>query len=68
MLLLFVLPRATRVLERPDRTRLLAATLARFSPIAFASVIAILATGLVQSWFQVENGTTCSTPPSAVPR
>jgi len=55
VLLLFVLPRATRMLEAPDRTRLLAATLARFSPIAFASVIALLATGLVQSWFQVEK-------------
>ena len=31
--------RATRRLEPPDRTRLLAATLARFSPWAFASVI-----------------------------
>jgi copper transport protein len=55
VLLLFVLPRATRRLEPPDRTRLLAATLTRFSPIAFASVIAILATGLLQSWFQVEK-------------
>jgi copper transport protein len=55
VLFLFVLPRATRRLEAPDRTRLLAATLARFSPIAFASVIALLATGLVQSWFQVEK-------------
>jgi copper transport protein len=55
VLLLFVLPRATRRLEPPDRTRLLAATLARFSPIALASVLAILATGLVQSWFQVEQ-------------
>ena len=55
VLSLFVLPRATRVLERPDRTRLLATTLARFSPIAFASVLTILATGLVQSWFQVEK-------------
>jgi copper transport protein len=55
VLLLFVLPRATRVLEAPDRTRLLAATLARFSPIAFAAVIAILVTGLTQSWFQVEE-------------
>ncbi|MGH2978102.1 MAG: CopD family protein, partial [Solirubrobacterales bacterium] len=54
-LLLFVLPRSTRTLEPPDRTRLLAKTLARFSPIAFAAVIAILATGLLQSWFQVEK-------------
>ena len=31
-MLLFVLPRATRSSSAPDRTRLLAATLARFSP------------------------------------
>ena len=55
VLFLFVLPRATRRLEPPDRTRLLAATLSRFSPIAFASVMAILVTGLLQSWFQVEK-------------
>lgn len=55
VLLLFVLPGATRLLERPDRTRLLAATLARFSPVAFVAVIAILVTGLVQSWFEVEK-------------
>lgn len=54
-LLLLVLPRATRALDRPDRTRLLAATLARFSPVAFAAVLAILATGLVQAWFEVEQ-------------
>jgi copper transport protein len=55
VLLLFVLPGATRLLERPDRTRLLAATLSRFSPVAFVAVLAILATGLVQSWFEVEK-------------
>jgi copper transport protein len=55
VLLLFAVPGATRVLERPDRTRLLAATLARFSPVAFVAVLAILATGLVQSWFEVEE-------------
>jgi copper transport protein len=54
-LLLFVLPRATRRLEPTDRTRLLAATLARFSPLAFVAVLTILATGLVQSWFEVEK-------------
>jgi copper transport protein len=54
-LLLFVLPRATRVLEAPDRTRLLAATLSRFSPVAFAAVLSILATGLIQSWFEIEK-------------
>ena len=51
--LLFVLPAATRRLETADRTRLLAATLARFSPWAFACVMALLVTGLVQSWFLI---------------
>jgi len=51
--LLFVLPAATRRLDVADRTRLLAGTLARFSPWAFASVIVLLATGLVQSWFEI---------------
>ena len=55
VLLLFVLPRATRRLEPPDRTRLLAATLGRFSPVAFVAVTAILVTGLLQSWFEVEK-------------
>jgi len=47
------LPAATRRLDVADRTRLLAGTLARFSPWAFASVIVLLATGLVQSWFEI---------------
>jgi copper transport protein len=51
--MLFVLPAATRRLEVIDRTRLLAGTLARFSPWAFASVIVLLVTGLVQSWFEI---------------
>ena len=51
--ILFVLPAATRALEPTDRTRLLAATLARFSPWAFASVMLLLATGLVQSWYEI---------------
>jgi copper transport protein len=51
--LLFALPAATRRLAAPDRTRLLAATLARFSPWALASVMVLLATGLVQSWFEI---------------
>ena len=55
VLMLFVLPGATRLLERPDRTRLLAATPSRFSPVASAAVLAILATGLVQSWFEIEK-------------
>jgi copper transport protein len=51
--LLFVLRAATQRLEVADRTRLLAATLSRFSPWAFACVIALLVTGLVQSWFLI---------------
>jgi copper transport protein len=51
--ILFVLPAATRRLATADRTRLLAATLSRFSPWAFACVIALLATGLLQSWFLI---------------
>jgi copper transport protein len=51
--LLFVLPAATRQLESTDRTRLLAATLSRFSPWAFACVMTLLATGLLQSWFLI---------------
>jgi copper transport protein len=53
--LLFVLPAATRRLSPADRTRLLAASLARFSPWAFACVIALLVTGLLQSWFEIET-------------
>jgi copper transport protein len=48
--LLLALPAATRALSAPpDRTRLLAAVLARFSPLALGAVIAIVATGVVQS-------------------
>jgi copper transport protein len=51
--ILLALPAATRRLEATDRTRLLAGTLARFSPWAFASVMVLLATGLLQSWFLI---------------
>lgn len=47
--LVFVLPAATRALEPPDRSRLLAATLARFSPVALACVALILLTGVGQA-------------------
>jgi copper transport protein len=47
--LLAVLPAATRRLDAPERTRLLAAGLARFSPIALACVGALLVTGTVQA-------------------
>lgn len=48
--LLFAVSAATRQLEPPDRTRLLAATLQRFSPLALIAVIVILATGLAQAY------------------
>jgi copper transport protein len=47
--LLFVLPAATRLIEATDRTRLLAATLVRFSPIALVCVLALLITGTIQA-------------------
>jgi copper transport protein len=53
--LLMALPAATRALEPPDRTRLLLATLARFSPIALASVVALAVTGLVQAYIDVRR-------------
>ena len=54
--LLLVLPAATRTLtDEADRSRLLAGTLARFSPLALASVAAILATGILQSLLQLDD-------------
>ena len=53
--LLLALPAATRRLEAPDRTRLLAACLRRFSPLALASVTALLATGTYQSILYLES-------------
>jgi copper transport protein len=55
VVLIAVLPLATRALDPPDRTRLLAATLLRFSPVAFAAVCAILLSGLVQSYVHVRS-------------
>ena len=53
--LLVVVPAATRKLEAPDRTRLLAACLRRFSPLALASVGTLLATGTYQSILYLES-------------
>lgn len=53
--LVLVLPAATRALVSPDRTRLLAAVLVRFSPLALAAVITLVATGLVQSYVHVRS-------------
>jgi copper transport protein len=49
MLLAVALPAATRVLPTADKTRLLAATLARFSPLALWSVVALVCTGVIQA-------------------
>jgi copper transport protein len=54
-MLLFVLPAATRLLSLPDRGRLLAATLSRFSTIAGACVAVVLLTGIVQSFVYVRT-------------
>jgi copper transport protein len=53
--LLFALPAATRRLEGPARTRLLLATLVRFSAVALACVIATALTGVVQAYIDVRS-------------
>jgi copper transport protein len=50
-----VLPAATRRLGSAHRTRLLAAFLERFSPLALASVAALLVTGVVQAYVEVRT-------------
>jgi copper transport protein len=55
VVLLFVLPAATRVLDSPDRTRLLAAILLRFSPLALAAFSTILVSGVVQGYVHVRS-------------
>jgi copper transport protein len=51
--LVLALPAATRRLEPPDRTRLLTATLGRFSTLALISVIALLVGGIGQSLLEL---------------
>ena len=53
--LLLAVPAATRTLAPADRTRLLAATLHRFSPLALASVLALAVTGTVQALLEVRH-------------
>jgi copper transport protein len=53
--LLLALPGATRQLEGAERSRLLLATLARFSPLALGSVIVIAATGVIQAYINVRS-------------
>jgi copper transport protein len=53
--LVAALPAATRRLAGADRTRLLAAALVRFSPLALAAVIALLLTGVIQALVEVRT-------------
>ncbi len=53
--LLLALPAATRQLEPAQRSRLLLATLARFSPLALAAVVVIAVTGVVQAYIDVRS-------------
>jgi copper transport protein len=53
--IVFALPAATRALEPAQRTPLLLATLARFSPLALTSVIVIALTGVVQAYIDVRS-------------
>jgi copper transport protein len=53
--LLSAVPAATRALEPRNRTRLLAASLQRFSPLALISVCVILASGLIQAYVWVRT-------------
>jgi copper transport protein len=53
--LLVALPGATRRLEGPERSRLLLASLARFSPIALGAVVVIAVTGVIQAYIDVRS-------------
>ena len=52
--LVLALPAATRRLAPPDRTRLLAGALGRFSTVALVSVAALLAGGVLQSLLELD--------------
>ncbi|MEA2425711.1 MAG: copper transport protein, partial [Thermoleophilaceae bacterium] len=53
--LLVAVPAATRHLDGPDRTRLLAGVLTRFSRIALAGVAVLLTTGVLQGLEEVRH-------------
>jgi len=53
--LLLALPAATRRLEGPERSRLLLAALARFSPLALGAVVVIATTGVIQAYIDVRT-------------
>jgi copper transport protein len=54
-MLVLALPAATRRLEPPERTRLLAATVMRFSSIALFAVAALVASGITQAIPELES-------------
>jgi copper transport protein len=54
-MLLLALPAATRRLEPPDRTRLVAAAVTRFSGIALFAVAALVASGVAQAIPELES-------------
>ncbi|MFI4990983.1 MAG: copper resistance CopC/CopD family protein [Solirubrobacterales bacterium] len=53
--LLLAVPAATRQLDASERSRLLLATLARFSPLALGSVLVIAASGVLQAYIDVRS-------------
>jgi copper transport protein len=53
--LLIALPGATRQLQGGERSRLLLAALARFSPLALGAVVVIAVTGVVQAYIDVRS-------------
>jgi len=53
--LVAALPLATRRLPAPERTRLLAGTLIRFSPIALACVLTLLVSGVLQAYLHIRT-------------
>src|SRR4029077_256701 len=53
--LLLALPGATRRLQGGERSRLLLATLARFSPIGLGAVVVIVVTGVIQAYIDVRG-------------
>jgi copper transport protein len=55
VVLVVCVPAATRALAPPDRTRLLAAVLARFSAVALVAVCVLAATGTTQAIIEVRD-------------
>jgi copper transport protein len=55
VVLLACVPAATRALPAAERSRLLAATLVRFSPLALVAVVVLLATGVTQALINVRT-------------